>query len=354
MSRLIEELNIVTDHHYYVHANNLLSNFLKFGKPGNIFYLEGPCGSGKKTVIEDASIEYLKSIQDQLTTDRQKMPIIITRAKSPVKTGNFIRCLFDDIIESLIIPPNPSTGLSKSLITQKTRANEESQKKHIEILLHKRKTDTLIITDLHHCKNWDSHIRKKGAKTIDLLHSIAASAKCKLVITGEYGTIKHEHLSLDSSSAIKFERLPTYLHSGKALELNTDLEDYEHWLDLLESLDRVLNDHHSYNLMKNNSEIFAQTLGCPGLLFDWLKRAASAKLHGEAKKKFSSYFKESKLSAEQRRLLSRDLYPPTIKTNPEIEIAKTLGMEYETPVPPTKKGGRVGVNNINRDQVGTG
>lgn len=346
-----------------------LNAALQHPRAESVIVLVGPSGVGKSTLVAAAE-NHLRSIHaERMASDPGFLPYLSSRAPTPLD-GHFnwkdmnTRLLFNAsevLIDRKVLPRFELLLDGRRLDSMKGLVREELRRS-LESLIRNRQVPVIIIDEASALMR----LRRGSLPSLqfEILKSLAVELKIPIVLVGAYdllGILDGTGQLLRRSQIIHLKRYRSHPSMG-----GVDHSFTEALSALLDAIDlpkeQDLTDHSDFFHFKS--------LGCVGVLKDWLDRAIVMALSDETGGHCISrtVLEETALPNGQIRRLDAEATAGELKLI-EIEdtqLAKELGLDYTPslylpapdvnapkPQPQAKKrSGRAGLRGPSRDKVG--
>lgn len=268
---------VTIKHPSLVQARNELLWAIIDSSPGSIILLYGPTGVGKTTllnIVSEALIEYLKS---DLERDLGRLPFIRIHVKNPSSHSfdwkEYFRGLLEIISEPLIdhkYDAHRWEALGKEYreLNSNFRTSGSKYRTAAEGALKHRKPAALLIDDAQHFG-----VVRSGRSLLDQLNtlkSVSDQTAVTQVLGGTYELLPFRNLNGQLSRRsidIHFKRYDVEEAEQKQSFVNV-LGTFQSYLPLRETPD----------LVGNWDYFYERSLGCVGILKDWLTRSLSLAL----------------------------------------------------------------------------
>jgi AAA domain len=353
--------------------------------PGSLVICCGPSGVGKTTVMREIVVELTKRRLVELEQDPGLLAVASLHLMAP-QTGNFDwkKHYFKPLLVSMEEPlVNKKIDMSlwshhheaNMRLIANRRTDGELYREAVETALHHRQPTAILIDDAQHVGVISSS--RKQLDQTNTFKSVADRTKITHVLFATYEFVPFRNLNGQVSRRSLDIHFPRYLATDKTQRtyfINA-LFTFQRWLPLPIMPEFVKAD----STCPDWDFFYERSLGCIGVLKDWLTRAYSLALRSKAEtitwehleKRALSVLALTKLLAEitagesemeetigQRTLLRGNLglegdgrrqsSPARIQaSNPKTETAQ----ETNSPKP-NRKGGRPGKRNPKRDKTG--
>lgn len=349
-------------HPKLIDSYNAVENACKNNKPGSIVTLLGPTGVGKTTLIkrfkEKIEAEFVKNLSAGLT-DPGYLPIVLVEA--PASSGIFDwKDFYSRLLEALYDPiGDRKIDYSKwetlpgdvEKVIQKPNSQIRVYRKAVEKASQHRRPRAVIIDEAQHLGKVGSG--RALLDQLNIIKSLANITETTYVLCGTYEILDFVNLSDQlsrRSNEIHFQRYEAQNKSDADIFRNI-LWEFQNRLPVSKKPD----------LVENWKFFYERTLGCVGILFDWLERALKLSLSEGGLELTSGNIDSTALSvAKCKTIINQIILGEEALTENNEErntLQQTLGLE-NTPVKITqpekqKKGNRKpGTRKPTRDPVG--
>jgi len=236
-----------------------------------IIILTGPTGVGKSTVVTAVGKFVSNRHRVQMESERDFVPVVAHRAVPPT-SGNFdwkdfyIRLLssqgepFSDRklyvpSQMPLLPDGASTDHLERSVTNRLRRS-------VEEYLRRRRTKLLILDEAHHLLMVNSGHRLECQ--FETLKSLALETGVTILLSGTYSLLnilRHSGQLTRRSQVVDFARYD--------MRNKKDAEDFQSALLYMEYL---LSKHMPARLGVDVDYFYQKSLGCVGILKDWMTR----------------------------------------------------------------------------------
>lgn len=338
-------------HHYLMNAYKKLSEIIKKPVNNSIILVYGPCGVGKTTLFLGIAKQFIELASKELEVDPGRIPIAGMEAIAP-DNGNFD--WKDHYIRSL-------KSLDEPLIDKKIDFEKKSDKSSshhaarvyrnsLENALKYRRPYAFMIDEAQHLAHITSG--RKLRNQMDVIKSLASKSRVPHVLYGTYELLPFRNLSGQLSRRgidIHFPRYRT--------EVSGDMEQF---IFTLGAFQKHIPFEKEPQLVDNYEFFYQRSLGCVGILKDWLLRSLTFALDNKRKVMSMDICKEFALSQDQCVKIIREAREgeSLLEENQEKqnELLRLLGMEPKEEASDHKserKGSsKVGEQNPTRHTVG--
>jgi hypothetical protein len=263
-------------HPLLVRAYEELRCAIRDSNHGSIIFIHGPTGVGKTTLLERTERHFKETLLPELEKDFERIPIVKVQLAAP-SSGNFDwKDYFKRLLLELREPlssykldrshweAQTSSSSFKDEITTQLISNERNGIRPIrfasERTLKHRRPIAVLIDDAQHFG-----IISSGRRLLDQLNtikSLADESKVTHVLCGTYELSPLRNLNGQLS------RRSINIHFGR---YHADNEKHRHeFINILYTFQQHLPLPHVPNLVSEWDYFYERSLGCVGVLKDWL------------------------------------------------------------------------------------
>jgi energy-coupling factor transporter ATP-binding protein EcfA2 len=343
-------------------------------QPGSLVLVLGPAGVGKTTLLGRVVKHLVEEVIAELEEDRGRIPVAMVEAVAP-ESGNFnwidyYERLLTALEEPLIGHKVERDGAKPGgLLTPKGRREKAARvlRKSVEEAIHHRRPQAILIDEAQHVATISS-----GRKLLDQLNcikSVANMTHTTHILAGTYELMAFRNLSGQLSRRsvdVHFRRYRADVPEERMAFTNV-LYTFQQHLPLAETPDLVGDWEYFYE----------RTIGCVGILKDWLLRSLKLAIDSDRKGLTREIIEQRALSVSQCNKLAaeatdgeKDLREDE---GSQAELRAKLGLDPDTAggrggpagsaptgaapadeKPPRQKNRRVGTRNPVRDSIGEG
>lgn len=353
---------------------------IRDSNPGSIIVLCGPTGAGKTTLLEHIS-EHLKAITlDNLAEDRERIPVITSLIVAPTSGSfdwkDYFKRLLTELEDPLVdhkleierwgqqrLDDFGSSESNLQLICSEKPATR-ALRIATERTLKRRRLIALLLDDAQHLGVTNSG--RQLLNHLNIIKSLADKSETTHVLCGTYelNPLRNLNGQLSRRSVdIHFGRYHANCASHRQQFINV-LYTFQQRLPLTETPD----------LVSRWDYFYERTIGCVGVLKDWLTRSLALALEDDSPslklkylerralsvKKCATMLREAMLGEKEfedndlsRSLLRRDLGLEAELSKTEQEGGSLLNSEPPANNQQKRRQHRVGRRNPVRDKVGT-
>ncbi len=356
--------NYKVNHPKLKEVEDLVMRSIRKPDGASLIFVYGPTGVGKTTLRLKIEKQLIEEALPELQEDKGKIPVVGVEAVAP-ESGNFnwkdyftraLIALEEPLIEHKInidygmpeIRRNSEGGI---LIKQSTSAAKLRQA--LEKALFHRRPDIFFVDEAQHLSKMSS-----GQKLQNQLDCLKSLANMSGVIHGLFGT--YELLIFRNLSA-QLSRRSIDIHFPRYKANNA--QDLKAFKSVLLTFQRHLPLEQEPDLVSQWDYFYERSLGCVGILKDWLTRTLRDVLEEESKTITQKHLKRRAWSVAQctRMLQEIDEGEQQLEeTEEDVSLLrKSLGIDPETieetlntPPKTTKRSNRVGQRKAKRDPIG--
>ena len=356
--------NYKVNHPKLKEVEDLVMRSIRKPDGASFIFVYGPTGVGKTTLRLKIEKQLIEQALPELEEDRGKIPVVGVEAVAP-ESGNFnwkdyftraLIALEEPLIEHKInidynmpeIRRNSEGGI---LIKQSTSAAKLRQA--LEKALFHRRPDIFFVDEAQHLSKMSS-----GQKLQNQLDCLKSLANMSGVIHGLFGT--YELLIFRNLSA-QLSRRSIDIHFPRYQANNA--QDLKAFKSVLLTFQRHLPLEQEPDLVSQWDYFYERSLGCVGILKDWLTRTLRDVLEEEGKTITQKHLKRRAWSVAQCTRMLQEIEEgeqQLEETEEDVSLLrKSLGIDPETieetlntPSKTTKRSNRVGQRKAKRDPIG--
>lgn len=292
-------------------------------QPGSTVLIYGPAGIGKTTLCYQLEKRIRETFADLLEANREMIPLVKVEASNPV-SGNFDwKHLFREILLGLC---EPATGQKLDLTKWKSSFNDYQKiadnplsacqvlRDNVEVALKHRKPKGVLIDEAQHMC-----VVSSGRKLInqpDSIKSIANRTETTHILFGSYDLLALRNLSG------QLARRTIQLHFKRYD--NRDGNDVRIFQNILKQFNDRLPMEDNIDLVENWEFMYLRSIGCVGVLKEWLNRSVSMALDEKGSGLKMKHLVSSALSTSHAERLLDEILAGEEKINEEISQDKLM------------------------------
>lgn len=354
-------------------ANDILSDAIREAIPGSLILVCGPAGAGKTTLRLRTEQRIASEMLKELEADPGRFPVVGIEAIPP-DSGNFnwkefYKSVLNKLDEPCInhkIKPSARQGgdnTYKRPITNPLTPATELREATEQAIKHRRPS-ALLVDEAQHLAKMSSG--RKLQDQLDSIKSLASTTEIPIILIGTYELLPFRNLSAQLS------RRSVDVHFRRYRAEQTD--EVKAFKNVLWSFQNHLPLHEEPDLVADWDYFYERSVGCVGVLKDWLTKALAKALKDGGKVLTRKHLERSALSVSQ----CENMLADAIEGEDELEetkeararLRKLMGLEAkftkagdngdgpleESEVKPTapRKRRRPGERNPKRDPIGNG
>jgi len=275
-------------------ANEDLASAIREAIPGSLILVCGPSGVGKTTLRLRTEQRITTELLAELNSDPGRLPVVGIEAISP-DVGNFNwKQFYTIVLEALDEPcithkvklPSQDNGHERI----KQRIHGTNDLRHAtEQAIKYRKPVSLLIDEAQHLAKMSSG--RKLQDQLDSIKSLANRTKIPIALLGTYELLPFRNLSAQLSRRsvdVHFRRYRAD-HAEEAKSFKNVLWSFQNHLPV----------HETPDLVGDWDYFYERSIGCVGILEDWLVRALVKALKDGGRSLTRKHTEKSALSISQ-------------------------------------------------------
>lgn len=307
--------------------------------PGSIILVQGPAGVGKTTLLQKVEKDFREQLMPELLENVERLPLVRIEAVAP-ESGNFnwkdyFRRLLialeepESLIDRKVMPDHREAEQNgNQRLISNSHAVSSSLRHAVEQTLRLRRPQAVLVDDAQHLTIMGSG--RKLLDQINIIKSVANLTQTTHVLTGTYElmTLRHLNGQLSRRSVdIEFTRYLSDNPEHRQSFINC-LWTFQHQLPLAKTPD----------LVKDWDYFYERSIGCIGVLKDWLTRALAVALESGGETLGARDLQCRALSVTQCARMLAEVVDGERKLTDTAEaqeqLRRNLGLQMEAKAPP--------------------
>lgn len=264
-------------HPRLLQAKESLMNAINGAEPNSLIFVFGPTGVGKTTLRLKAEQLITTELLNDLNEDRMRIPVVSVEAAAP-ESGSFnwrdhykriLRQLDEPLIDHKVNrPPEGRSAQTSARFMPPSRAVGADYRYGVEQAIRHRRPVAVLIDEAQHLGRIGSG--RRLLDQLDVIKSIANQTNTVHVLFGTYDLLALRNLNGQLSRRSIDVHLARYRADVQ--------EDRQIFINIVETFEKELPFSGPSNLVRNWEFLYERSLGCIGVLKQWLVRASSAAL----------------------------------------------------------------------------
>jgi len=314
-------------------ANENLSDAIKEAIPDSLIFVFGPAGTGKTTLRLRTEQRITSDMLPELNEDPGRFPVVGINAKPP-DSGNFSwKEFYKSILKKL---DEPCINHKIKPNTQRARVNAHNPnplsppaefREAAENAIKHRRPATLLIDEAQHLAKMSSG--RKLQDQLDSIKSLASAIEIPVVLIGTYELLSLRNLSAQLSRRgvdVHFRRYRAE-HSDEIKAFKNVLWSFQNHLPL----------HAQPDLVGQWDYLYERSVGCVGVLKDWLTRALFKSLKDGGRVLSQKHLEKGALSVSQcEKMLAEAIEGEALLDDSQEDRARLrrlMGLEAKLTIP---------------------
>jgi energy-coupling factor transporter ATP-binding protein EcfA2 len=261
-------------HPRLVEAKETLINAIRGAEPNSLIFVFGPTGVGKTTLRLKTEQLITAELLSELHEDITRVPVVSVEAVAP-ESGSFnwrdhykrlLHQLDEPLIDRKLNRQVERAFVEPSMRFMPTfRAVGTEYRYAVEQAIRYRRPVAVMIDEAQHLGKISSG--RRLLDQLDVVKSIANQTKTVHVLFGTYDLLAFRNLNGQLS------RRSVDVHLGRYRA--EDSEDRQTFINVVQSFEKELAFEDQSDLVSDWEFLYERSLGCVGILKEWLVRAAT-------------------------------------------------------------------------------
>jgi len=250
-------------------------NAISGAESNSLVFVFGPTGVGKTTLLQKTEEVITAELLNELQEDREKIPVVSIEAVAP-ESGNFnwrdhykrlLRQLDEPLVDYKVGRRSESESVQpRSRFLPPPRAVASDYRDAVEQAIRHRRPVVVMIDEAQHLGKIGSG--RRLLDQLDVIKSIANRTGTVHVLFGTYDLLALRNLNGQLSRRSIDVHLARYRAEVP--------EERQIFINIIETFERELPFPEPSNLVHNWESLYERSLGCVGIMKQWLVRAATA------------------------------------------------------------------------------
>ncbi len=260
-------------HPRLVKAKDELMNAIAGAESNSLVFVFGPTGVGKTTLLQKTGQVITAGLLTELQEDRERIPVVSVEAVAP-ESGNFnwrdhykrlLRQLEEPLVDYKVgrHPERESVHAGRRFMPP-PRAIAADYRYAVEQAIRHRRPVAVMIDEAQHLGKIGSG--RRLLDQLDVIKSIANRTSTVHVLFGTYDLLALRNLN----GQLSRRSIDVHLARYRAPE------ERQIFINIVETFERELPFPEPSNLVHNWEFLYERSLGCVGIMKQWLVRAATA------------------------------------------------------------------------------
>ncbi|GBE93913.1 ATP-binding protein [Nostoc cycadae] len=304
--RLNYFLSYTVAHPRLIEATDMVMNTIEEPAGASFIFVYGPSGIGKTTMRLRIEQALINQALPELKTDRGHIPVVGVEALGTESTqfnwkDYFTRSLI--ALEEPLIEYKVDYGMrgiqrnAQGELTIEPKVTAPELRRALENALKYRRPKAFLIDEAQHMQKMASGRRLQD--NMDCLKSLANLTGVVHVLFGTYELLLFRNLSAQLSRRTVDIHFPRYRINNQ--------NDVEAFTSVIFNFQRHLPVEEEPDLINNYEYFYAGSLGCIGILKDWLTRALKLSLKEGGKSLTLKHLEQRAWSVAQRQTMLKEI-----------------------------------------------
>jgi len=261
-------------HPRLVRAKEILMNAIRGAEPNSLIFVFGPTGVGKTTLRLKTEQLITAELVSELHEDLTRIPVVSIEAVAP-ESGSFnwrdhykrlLHQLDEPLIDRKLSRQVEGTSAEPTMHFMPTfRAVGTEYRYAVEQAIRYRRPVAVMIDEAQHLGKISSG--RRLLDQLDVIKSIANQTKTVHVLFGTYDLLAFRNLN----GQLSRRSIDVHLARYRA----EDSEDLQTFINVVQSFEKELPFEKPSDLVSDWEFLYERSLGCVGILKEWLVRAAT-------------------------------------------------------------------------------
>ena len=327
-------LNGRITHQYHTEAFDKLVHMAAKAPKGSIINVIGPTGVGKTTLLEHFKSALTEEVMKSENYTPSDLPVVMIEARAPdakVFTWNgFYRSAIETMLEFSPDRKCCQEDRTHNLLRQK-RVITYELRTCFEDTIKKRNVGVFIVDEAQHIAIGAG--RKEILKHLEVLKSLANFGETVIVLAGVYELVDFRNLSGQLSRRTIDVHFPRYRPDKP--------EDVVEFASIVTAFEARMPFPCSPPLSAIIKDLYAGSVGCIGILKEWLNRSLKDAAREKSKLLTMTHLNNNVLQFDQLKKIYLELKAgePKMATNPHTleNMRKILGLDQAVAAKVTTK-----------------
>lgn len=316
-------------------VKDALMNAINGAEPNSLIFVFGPTGVGKTTLRLKAEQLITTELLNELHEDRMRIPVVSVEATAP-ESGSFnwrdhykrlLRQLDEPLIDYKVNRPQEAgCAQTSARFMPPSRAVGADYRYAVEQAIRHRRPVAIMIDEAQHLGKIGSG--RRLLDQLDVIKSIANQTNTVHVLFGTYDLLALRNLNGQLSRRSIDVHLTRY-HAEVE-------EDRQTFINIVQTFEKELPFSDPSDLVSNWEFLYERSLGCIGILKQWLVRATVAALQKGSRKLTAGSLESQALCMAQCEQLYTEIADGELKLEERCDAVTRyrgrLGLTVHEPV----------------------